>query len=88
MAMSVQLVRTVQSEVDVPRTGVWDAATVNAVKTWQASRGLQATGELDGATFKAMFPYGYPPNVSGLGGKKTLFVGLGLAAVALFLWKR
>lgn len=88
MAMSAQLVQAVQSEVDVPHTKVWDAATVNAVKAWQASRRLQATGELDDATFKVMFPYGYPPNVSGLGGKKTLYVGLGLAALALFLWKR
>lgn len=88
MAMSAQLVKAVQSEVDVPSTGAWDTATANAVKTWQASRRLQATGELDDATFKVMFPYGYPPNVSGLGGKKTLYVGLGLAALALFLWKR
>lgn len=87
------VVGDMQHILGVPDTEAMDAPTVAALSAWQRARGLPATGDLDDRTFAALFPRGWPaPEGSGAaaggGSKIPLYVGLGLAAFALFLWKR
>lgn len=55
----------IQSELPIPASGKWDAPTEAALRTFQLSRGLPATGQPDPATLAALGIYDPAGHVSG-----------------------